>query len=215
MPAVSVEQQGRGGGGRPIRGADGWSGLFWAAFMQSRNAMVVLDASRLHVEVNGAYLRLIGRRRADVIGRPAWQVVAGSPALTAEEWVQRLALREFTGEVSMLRDDGTTVAVQWGATVEVLTGRRYVLLAALSTARWGAHFRPEPAQPIEATPLTPRELDIVKLMTLGQSGPEIADELGIAHETVRTHVRNAMTKLGARSRAQLVAKAIGDGHALT
>jgi len=38
--------------------------------------------------------------------------------------------------------------------------------------------------------------------------------LHIAHETARTHVRNAMTKLGARSSAQLVAKALGDGIAL-
>jgi DNA-binding CsgD family transcriptional regulator len=47
-----------------------------------------------------------------------------------------------------------------------------------------------------------------------QTGPEIADELHIAPDTVHTHLRNAMTKLGARSRAQLVAKALGDGIAL-
>jgi len=41
----------------------------------------------------------------------------------------------------------------------------------------------------------------------------IAEELGIAHETVRTHVRNAQDKVGARSRAQLVAIALGNGHA--
>ena len=40
------------------------------------------------------------------------------------------------------------------------------------------------------------------------------DRLGIAHDTVRTHVRNAMGKTGARSRAHLVAKAIGEGYAL-
>ena len=48
-------------------------------------------------------------------------------------------------------------------------------------------------------------------MALGASGPEIADELHISHETVRTHVRNAMDKLGARSRAHLVAKALAHG----
>jgi DNA-binding CsgD family transcriptional regulator len=35
--------------------------------------------------------------------------------------------------------------------------------------------------------------------------------LHISPDTVRTHVRNAMTKMGARSRAQLVAKVLGDG----
>jgi DNA-binding NarL/FixJ family response regulator len=60
-------------------------------------------------------------------------------------------------------------------------------------------------------PLSEREREIVRLVALGSSGPEIADELRITHNTVRTHVRNAMTKSGARSRAHLVAKALGDG----
>jgi DNA-binding CsgD family transcriptional regulator len=41
---------------------------------------------------------------------------------------------------------------------------------------------------------------------------EIADELHIAHNTVRTHVRNAMVKVNARSRSHLVAVALGEGH---
>ena len=51
-------------------------------------------------------------------------------------------------------------------------------------------------------------------MALGYTGPEIAAELHISHDTVRTHVRNAMEKTGARSRAHLVAKVLGNGIAL-
>ena len=54
---------------------------------------------------------------------------------------------------------------------------------------------------------------MIRLVALGLSGREIAQELHLAHDTVRTQVRNAMTKLGARSRAQLVAKTLGDGLA--
>ena len=54
--------------------------------------------------------------------------------------------------------------------------------------------------------LSAREREVVRLVAHGHTGPEIADELGIAHDTVRSHVRNAMDKLGARSRAHLVAK---------
>ena len=46
---------------------------------------------------------------------------------------------------------------------------------------------------------------------MAHTGAELADAPHISHDTVRTHVRNAMTKLGARSRAHLVAKALGDG----
>ena len=54
----------------------------------------------------------------------------------------------------------------------------------------------------------------MQLVAAGETGPEIAEHLRISHATVRTHVRNAMTKLGARSRAHLVAKALGEGHSL-
>ena len=60
-------------------------------------------------------------------------------------------------------------------------------------------------------PLTARELEVVQRIAHGDTGPEIADELHIAHDTVRTHVRNAMAKVGARSRAHLVARSLGDG----
>ena len=103
------------------------------------------------------------------------------------------------------------MAVQWGATVENVTGRHLVLFVALSTSRWGSRFRREPASESTGVDLSAREREIVRLVALGASGPEIADELVISHNTVRTHVRNAMIKAGARSRAHLVARAIGDG----
>jgi len=58
--------------------------------------------------------------------------------------------------------------------------------------------------------LTNRELEVVRLIALGATGPEIAQELQLSHNTVRTHTRNAMTKLDARSRAHLVAKAMAE-----
>ncbi len=45
---------------------------------------------------------------------------------------------------------------------------------------------------------------------MGKSGPDIAEILFISPATVRTHVRNAMGKLGARTRARLVAIVLTD-----
>jgi DNA-binding NarL/FixJ family response regulator len=53
--------------------------------------------------------------------------------------------------------------------------------------------------------LSPREREILTLLATGRSGPEIAGELFLSGETVRTHVRNAVQKLGARTRTQAVA----------
>ena len=63
--------------------------------------------------------------------------------------------------------------------------------------------------------LSPREREILGLLSQGLSGENAAEKLFLSPETVRTHVRNAMGKLGARSRAHLVAKALGEGHALS
>jgi DNA-binding NarL/FixJ family response regulator len=48
----------------------------------------------------------------------------------------------------------------------------------------------------------------VRLVAQGFTTRDIADELRLSLETVRTHIRNAMGKLRARTRAQLVAKAL-------
>ncbi|MFR9727479.1 response regulator [Streptomyces sp. MS19] len=53
-------------------------------------------------------------------------------------------------------------------------------------------------------PLTARETDILRLMATGLSNPQIADHLTVSMETVKTHVSNVLTKLGARNRTQAV-----------
>jgi DNA-binding NarL/FixJ family response regulator len=55
------------------------------------------------------------------------------------------------------------------------------------------------------SPLTKREHQVIALIACGYGTREIAETLSVATETVRTHVRNSMDKLGARTRAHLVA----------
>jgi len=174
--------------------------------------MVLLDSGRRQVDVNSAYLQLLGYSRDAVVGQPAWRFVAGGPLVTEEEWRGILDSPPFTGETGLVASDGTVVAVQWAITPEVVTGDHLVLFVALKTSRWGRHFRR--AVEVEGEPgdLTPREREIVHLVALGFTGPEIAEELHLAHDTVRTHVRNAMAKTGSRSRAHLVARALAEGH---
>jgi len=178
--------------------------------MQSRNPMVLLDSNRCHLEVNGPYLQLLGYRSSQLIGQPVYQFVVGGPMLSPAQWEDALRRDRFSGDVTLRRADGGEVAVQWAATVETVTGKRFVLVVVLNTSRWGRSFR-RAAIVKERSQLTDREREVVRLMALGYTGPEIAEELRIAHDTVRTHARNAMTKVGARSRAHLVAKALGEG----
>lgn len=193
----------------------GWSSLFWQAFKQSRNAMVLLDDRRCYVEVNGAYLKLVDHGRRELLGRPAREFVRNGPLFIEQQWQQVLAQSYFIGSAELLRDDGARLVVDYAGHPEVVTGKRLVLVVALHVARGGRRAVDHDTAPDRKATLTTRERDVVHLLSLGSNGPEIADELQVAHNTVRTHVRNAMTKLGARSRAQLVAMSLADGDALT
>ena len=59
--------------------------------------------------------------------------------------------------------------------------------------------------------LTPRELDVLRHVALGKSNKDIAVALDISEETVKTHVRHVLAKLGAENRAQAAVRALARG----
>lgn len=89
-----------------------------------------------------------------------------------------------------------------GTTVK--SSRRDDLLAALRAAAEGiprfAGLHPE--RPAGERPLAPRERDVLRLVSLGRTNPEIAAELGMGAETVKTLLERVYDKLGVRRRAE-------------
>jgi DNA-binding NarL/FixJ family response regulator len=67
------------------------------------------------------------------------------------------------------------------------------------------------APPERLSDLTTREREVMSLAAEGKSNTEIAEDLTVSPLTVRTHIHRAMTKLGARDRAQLVVIAYQTG----
>jgi hypothetical protein len=101
------------------------------------------------------------------------------------------------------------VAVRWGASTEVVTGRRLVLFVALNTSCWGRRFR----RGADADrgrgccrPVSARSWASSPSATWDARSPTTCT----SHDTIRTHVRHTMTKVGARSREHLVANALRD-----
>lgn len=78
-----------------------------------------------------------------------------------------------------------------------------------------AHMRaprgrtPQPATPRE--PLTPREREILRLMATSATNKDIAEQLSISEETVRSHIKNILAKLGQPNRTQAVVAALRAG----
>lgn len=189
-------------------GATGLPGLFWAAFRRCRNGMILVDDDRRCVEVNDAFVQLMGYKREELIGH-RYHEFAVKPPLSDEAWLELTRGSDFYATRELRRADGRHVSVELAGHRETVTGRDLILIVVLRRLR-GSRGSDGQDRGSDAT-LTGRELEIVEMIALGLTGPEIASELHVTHATVRTHVRNAMNKLGVHSRAQLVARSVGDG----
>jgi len=60
----------------------------------------------------------------------------------------------------------------------------------------------------EAIRLTPRETDVLRLIARGCTYEQVADRLGVSLHTVTSHIKNAYRKLGVRSGAAAVMRAV-------
>jgi DNA-binding NarL/FixJ family response regulator len=67
------------------------------------------------------------------------------------------------------------------------------------------------AQPAELDELTPREVEVLRLLARGMSNAEIAETLVLGDTTIKTHVAHVLGKLGLRDRVQAVVLAYESG----
>ena len=65
--------------------------------------------------------------------------------------------------------------------------------------------------PESPEPLTPREIEVLRLLALGRANKQIARDMGVGEETVKTHVSKILGKLQAGSRTEAALHAIRIG----
>ena len=98
--------------------------------------------------------------------------------------------------------------------VRVVAGGE-ALLAPTVTRRLIAEFAARPhadrPRPTALNALTPRETEVLRLIARGRSNQEIATDLVVAEQTVKTHIGRILGKLGLRDRAQAVVFAYESG----
>jgi len=194
------------------RGGSGWERLFWLVFERTDNPVALLDEQRTILEVNAAGAALLGASREELVGRSIRDSV--KPAeheRSDEEWLEFLRTGEYSGRRDLLRPDGSEVQIEFAARLAEIGGGRRAIYVAMD----GLEGEPPAIIRGAATlGLTEREREIVTLIAMGRDTGDIAAELHISPETVRTHVRNAMGKLDVHTRAQLVAVVLSGGSAL-
>jgi PAS domain S-box-containing protein len=188
---------------------------FWTIFDESKIPMAILDAGRRYVRVNDALVDFWGYPREHLIGRCADTMVVAEREMIDARWQQLVLADQLYGQRVVEHANGSRLHTTYAAHVIEEGGRLQVLVVTLSARlpegdELIASGQVEPLAQGTAT-LTPREREVVRLVALGANTRHIADELSLSAETIRTHVRNAMGKTGAHTRAHLVAIALSDG----
>jgi PAS domain S-box-containing protein len=190
--------------------ASEWASLFWAAFDRSANPMALVQSDRAIVAINDAFGEDLGYQPDQAIGRTTDLFVAPQWRRRFEtDWTRLQRTGRITGERELVRADGRHVHVQFAAHGEQISGRQLFLYVVLDMTLRPIELRLP--NRTSARPLTPRELEVVGEIAMGRRWHEIAADLFITPSTVKTHVRNAMRKLSARSQAQLVAITLATG----
>ena len=159
----------------------------------------VLDATGIVRWLNPAAERLVG----DVRGRHLTSVVAPEDKPGARErFAQKMLGTALTSEASghLVSSTGTRVPVEVSA-VALKNGERVVGVFGLFEERPDDSTKAPPAH------LTPRQVEVLRLLEQGRSTKQIAAELHLSTETVRNHIRRLFRALGVNTRLEAVAAA--------
>jgi NarL family two-component system response regulator LiaR len=160
-------------------------------------------------------LSVVGATRPDVLLLDLYMPGLDGHAVLAA--LQDAAHRTAVVVLTSADDDEQLVrAMNAGATSYVLkTASAEQVIAAVRDAAAGsaslspelltrftqALRRPPPPDPLE--PLSPREREVLRLLASGRSNRQIGRDLAIGEQTVKTHVRSILTKLGLQDRVQV------------
>jgi DNA-binding NarL/FixJ family response regulator len=122
-----------------------------------------------------------------------------------------IVLSTYAGDVQVLR------AIKAGARGYILKGHVHrELLEAIRSVHAG-HKRIPPdiaaelAEHAADDELSSREIDVIRLIGVGNANKQIADKLSIGETTVKSHITNILSKLGANDRAHAVTIALRRG----
>ena len=166
-------------------------------------------------------VRLARQLRPDVVLMDLLMPVMDGIAATAA--IRREAPdTEVVAVTSVLEDAAVVDAVRAGAIGYLLkdTDAHELRRAIKAAAAGQVHLSPQAAARLlrevrtpekSAEPLTERETDVLRLLTQGKTNKEIARELNIAEQTVKTHVSDVLNKLEVPSRTQAALYAIRAG----
>jgi len=187
------------------------------AFERSRHPMLIADDQRRWVTGNAAACDLLGIAREEIPWRTMDEFTPpGERKRLEEQWGAFLASGGAEGWYQLYIPDRGPVPVEFSATANVLPARHLSVFIPHDEASAVRAEHPTWA-PVEVEgggrlQLTEREREVMTLVASGLQSGDIAERLFLSPETVKSHVHNALGKLGAHTRAHAVAIALVTGQ---
>jgi DNA-binding CsgD family transcriptional regulator len=176
--------------------------LFEAAFHAAPDAILLVDDDGRYIGCNRTATELLATDESRLRTHRVGDFSRGVMRLRAPEWWTelrrsgRLAVRHVLTDAT-----GVEHVVDTRGRAEFLPGRHLLVVRRLEDGR-SAH----------ELVLSPREREVLSLFASGLNGRQVAEKLVLSPLTVRTHVRNAIDKLDARTRAHAIALALRHGE---
>ena len=177
----------------------------------SRHPMLLVDGQRRFVDANGPATALLGVAREDLrLRRLDHFVAARWRNAFAARWSE-LEPGTRSGALLLGLPSGRELTAGYTAAIGLALDRHLLLVERVD----GVRFRPW-AQSVSGRDdepmLRPREREILALVAAGRTSAGIARQLELSRNTVESHIRNAVIRLGACNRTHAVVRALGRGE---
>jgi DNA-binding CsgD family transcriptional regulator len=182
--------------------------------------MLLADDHRRWVTGNDAACDLLGIGREELAWRTMDEVTLPSgQRRLSEQWRAFLSGGAAEGWYQLDVPERGPVPVEFSAIANVVAGRHLMVFttpddASVAQRRSGsAHeaWAPVATAGSSQAQLTKRESEVMTMIAAGGHSDDIATQLFLSSETIKSHAQNAMVKLGAHTRAHAVAIALVTG----
>lgn len=199
-----------GSAARRVRATQGRAQQFQRLFDESFVPMSLVDNER-HILAANRAARLVSRMSLDELRTRRVDDLVTERMVRALEsaWGRMLADGHVAGRHEIGFQDGSELTINYCAVANMLPGEHLIVFAPAAWPDDELGMTDDAIAP--GATLSQREREVLTLIAAGADSDQIAEQLTISPATVKTHVKNAHQRLGARNRAHAIAMALKRG----